>query len=230
MDSAYSFAVNKKVLLIFAKQPRAGETKTRLCPPLTATEAADIYAAMLQDVLNLTAKMADLERWLCYSPADSSALAYFSALAPELHCLPQNGADLGERMYSAFTAAFAAGATRVVIIGTDSPDLPTTFIDQAFAQLESATGEIIFGPSGDGGYYLLGARKVWPELFSNIPWSTAEVLTASLRNASAAGCSTTLLPEWGDIDTIHDLRRLATSPGESAPLTRQFIANLRLAF
>lgn len=226
MDSSNTFPVNKKVLLIFAKQPQAGATKTRLCPPLTANEAADIYAAMLKDVLNLTTKMITLERWLCYAPADSSVLAYFRELAPELHCLPQHGADLGERMYGAFTAAFAAGATRVVIIGTDSPDLPTTFIDQAFAQLESGTSDIIFGPSGDGGYYLLGARKVWPELFSDIPWSTPKVMAASLRKVSAAGCSIALLPEWDDIDTIYDLRRLAKSPGESAPLTRQFIANL----
>ena len=148
-----------------------------------------------------------------------------SHLAPELHSLPQVGSDLGERLTTAFAAAFAADATSVVVIGTDSPDLPIDYIEQAFHLLESCASDAVIGPSIDGGYYLLGTRKLWPMLFCNIPWSTPEVLSSSLRNAEAAGCSTCFLPQWYDIDTIIDLQRLAQSPGNAATYTKRFIAS-----
>jgi rSAM/selenodomain-associated transferase 1 len=225
VEYSVTFPVNKKVLLIFAKQPKAGETKTRLCPPFTPEEAAQIYEAMLQDLLTLTTKVGTTERWLCYVPS-ATAADYFKTLAPNIRCLPQHGEGLGARLINAFASAFAAGATSAVIIGTDSPDLPTAYIDQAFNLLETTAVDVVFGPATDGGYYLVGARMVWPEIFTGIPWSTAEVLPASLNIAAATGISTALLPEWYDIDTLHDLRQLVASAKHSAPLTRRTFAEL----
>jgi rSAM/selenodomain-associated transferase 1 len=227
MDSSDTLPVNKKVLLIFAKQPQAGQTKTRLCPPFTPEEAAKIYAAMLQDLLALTTKVGTTERWLCYVPS-ATAADYFKTLAPNIRCLPQHGEGLGARLINAFASAFAAGATSAVIIGTDSPDLPTAYIDQAFNLLETTAVDVVFGPATDGGYYLVGAHTIWPELFTNISWSTAAVLSASLNKAATASISTALLPEWYDIDTSHDLRQLTISANQSAPLTRQIIADLAM--
>ena len=222
MESADSSAVNRKVLLIFAKLPNPGTTKTRLSPHLSPRQAAEAYEAMLQDALALTAEVPGVERWICYSPeGERAAASYFTALVPDLHRHPQQGNDLGDRLAEAFAAAFATGADQVVVIGTDSPDLPPDFIRQAFDQLAAA--DVVLGPTADGGYYLLGASRLWPVLFREIPWSTADVLSASLRAAKAAGLRTVLLPKWHDVDTVEDLLRVAASPGTSAPRTRSFL-------
>lgn len=229
MDSSRGFPVKKKILLIFAKLPRAGGVKTRLCPPLTLGQSAELYGAMLQDVLELTARVAGIERWLCYAP-EPTAAAYFHALAPAVYQYPQAGCDLGERLANAFTAAFAAGADQVVVIGSDAPNLPPVFIEQAFSLGGQPDCDAVFGPTSDGGYYLLGMRRVWPELFAGISWSTATVLRESLARAAASDISTTLLPEWRDIDTADDLEHLAAQEAGTARHTRQRLRELGLWF
>lgn len=225
MDSSHSFPVKKKILLIFAKQPWPGTTKTRLCPPLTLGQAAELYGAMLRDVLALTGQVPHIERWLCHDPTPTAA-DYFRTLAPELPLLTQEGPDLGERLANAFTAAFAAGADQAVVIGSDAPDLPPALIEQAFALGDQPGVDAAFGPTIDGGYYLLGMKRVWRELFTGISWSTAEVLRQSLARAAATGISTTLLPKWRDIDTADDLDYLAARETAAARHTRQQLRQL----
>ncbi len=110
------------------------------------------------------------------------------------------------------------------VIGTDSPHLPTAFIDRAFDLLEDPGVDAVFGPTEDGGYYLLAMKQPHRELFEGIAWSTPSVLEQSLARAAAAGVATVLLPVWHDVDTAADLLRPElVDPGNGAPLTREFI-------
>lgn len=122
--------------------------------------------------------------------------------------MPQQGKNLGERMQNSFVQAFLQGFHRVIIIGSDSPDLPRTFIEEAFSALK--TMDSVIGPACDGGYYLIGFRKetFFPEVFTGITWSTDKVFEESCARLKNAGRKTYILPPWHDIDTLADLQEL----------------------
>ena len=213
----------KKALIVFAKRPVPGRVKTRLSPPLSPGEAAELYRCMLEDVLAKTAHLPHIRKYLFYEGGADTG-RYFAGTGTGMTCLPQQGNDLGERMAHAFRHVFAEGCGAVVIIGTDSPDLPVSFIDMAYELLKE--GEAVLGPSEDGGYYLLGMREMHAGLFHDIPWSSANVLQESLRKAEQEGITVSLLPPWHDVDTAEDLRRPQLLDEENgAPLTRAFIGN-----
>lgn len=215
----------RNALIIFAKPPIPGRVKTRLSPPLSPDEAADLYSCMLGDVLDKAKSFSCLDKHLWYEPA-LEAPACFARIAPGMSSLPQQGRDLGERMEEAFRHAFAGGSAAAAILGTDSPDLPLSFIESAYEKLQEPGIDVVFGPAMDGGYYLLAMKKLHGELFHDVPWSSGDVLKRSLEHAAAAGISVSLLPTWHDVDRAEDLLRpelLADNNG--APRTRKFIVN-----
>jgi rSAM/selenodomain-associated transferase 1 len=215
----------KKALIIFAKRPAAGKVKTRLTPPLLPEEAAELYRCMLGDTLAKAARLDDLDRYLFYEE-EAGAATYFSGIAGGMTFLPQQGSDLGERMAAAFRRLFAEGYGVVAIIGTDSPDLPPEFVREAYRMLESGSADVVFGPSEDGGYYLLAMKQLHEGLFRDVPWSSDDVLHKSLEHAAAAGLRVTLLPVWHDVDTADDLRRPELlDEGNGAPQTREFLGS-----
>ncbi len=208
---------------MFAKQPLPGRVKTRLTPPLSPDQAAELYRCMLDDTLAKVAELPDTVRLLMYEEQPGAA-DYFRQTATGCRLHPQCGDDLGERMANAFGLAFAKGYQAAVIIGTDSPDLPLSLIVAAFRKLEQTDIDAVYGPSEDGGYYLLGLKRVYAELFRDIPWSSVGVLEKSLARAERTGIQTELLPPWYDVDTAADLQRPELlDEGNGAPLTRQFI-------
>ncbi len=212
-------------LIIFAKQPLPGLVKTRLTPPLSPDQATELYRCMLGDTLAKVAELPATDRLLMYEE-QLGAAAYFQQTAAGCRLYPQRGDDLGDRMANAFGLAFADGYQAAVIIGTDSPDLPLSFIEAAFRELEQSSVDAVYGPSEDGGYYLLGLKRVYAELFRDIPWSSDGVLEKSLARAERAGIRTTLLPSWYDVDTAADLQRPELlNEGNGAPLTREFVKN-----
>lgn len=218
---------SSKSLIIFAKQPVAGRVKTRLCPPLTPAQAADLYGCMLADVLAKAARLPGVTSLLFYQD-EAGAAAWFATHAPALARFPQLGSDLGARMAAAFGQAFRLGATTVAIIGSDSPDLPPDRIGQAYRLLANGQTDAVFGPSEDGGYYLLAMNRLHGELFRGIEWSTGTVLEKSLARAKAAGIRTALLPTWHDVDTAADLARPELrDETNDAPMTRSFLNRLR---
>lgn len=215
-----------KALIIFAKQPVPGTVKTRLIPELSPEGAAQLYLSMLTDILNNTFTIADVDRMLFYD-GGGKAEDYFRESFPAWALFPQEGDDLGRRMETAFCRTFAGGYQSVVIIGTDSPDLPASFIEDTFRLLEDRRTDVVLGPATDGGYYLLGMKRLHRELFSGISWSTGRVLQDSLKIAESLGLGTKLLPPWHDIDTFADLERLKKTHGANgAPLTMVFIGSL----
>ncbi|NTU81829.1 MAG: glycosyltransferase [Chloroflexales bacterium] len=215
-------------LLVVAKQPAAGQTKTRLCPPLDGEAAAALYACFLRDTVEVMRQVPDVRREIVYLPA--AAAGYFHALAPDMALSPQRGADLGERLDQLLTAALAGGAHKAVVMNSDSPTLPAAYIAQAFALLDAH--DVVLGPSDDGGYYLIGLREPRPRLLRDVPMSTPTVLRDTLAIAADLGLRTALLPTWYDIDTIADLDRLRAelreAPAAVAAHTRAFLSRLAL--
>lgn len=215
----------KKALIIFAKRPVPGRVKTRLSPPLSPEEATELYRCMLEDILAKAATLAGVDKRIFYEP-DEDAAAFFSGIAAGMTCTPQKGKDLGERMANAFGELIAEGYGRVAIIGTDLPDLPLSYVEEAFGLLGFGEVDAVFGPTEDGGYYLLAMGELHGELFRNVPWSTGEVLEKSQERAEEAGVRVALLPVWHDVDTADDLHRPELlDAGNGAPRTREFIGN-----
>ena len=203
-----------KALIIFAREPVPGLVKTRLARDVGEQVAAELYAAMLDDVLEKVAILEDV-RLLVFWATKEGEFPLFPAI-PRLEMFEQQGADLGERMAHAFATAFDQGIGKCCIIGSDLPDLPLEFVRQAFLVLEEETTDAVLGPCSDGGYYLVGMRRLYSRLFEDVPWSTSTVFETSLERCREAQLNVGLLPEWHDIDTIEDLRRLALSSGETS--------------
>jgi uncharacterized protein len=219
-------ADNSRALIIFAKQPVPGAVKTRLTPPLTPEAAAGLYTCMLQDTLDMALQLGGITPFIFYQDAPAAA-GFFAAAAPGIAAEPQQGRDLGERMKRAFAEIFARGFCEIAIIGTDSPDLPAEYVSAAFAQLDHEHVDVVFGPAADGGYYLLGMKRVRDELFSDIPWSSAAVLAVSAARAEAAHLGVALLPPWYDLDTPADLERPELLDGSTtAARTGEFLRSM----
>jgi uncharacterized protein len=216
----------KRTLIIFAKEPVPGKVKTRLAADLGEGSAADLYAAMLEDVLDQVVSLEDIKPLVFWS-LESDSVPLLDRY-PGLETFVQQGPDLGERMEAAFTEAFSMGAESCCIIGSDLPDLPLEHIRQAFDTLEQHQADIVFGPAEDGGYYLVGMQRIVPGIFDGIQWSTGEVLASNCLRAADLGLKVGLIPLWYDIDLLADIRRLASTPGSSAPRTRQAFAKLDL--
>ena len=194
-------------LLVFAKEPRAGEVKTRLCPPLTREEAAALYACMLDDVLEASAAEAatlGLAPLLCVAPAE--ACERLAARAPGWRVLPQRGPDLGARMERAAAEAAALGFAPLLLRGSDSPALEPALLRAALAAV--ADVDVALSPDPDGGYNLVALRAAVPGLFRH-PMSTARVLEDTLARARALGLRSRLLPAGFDLDVAADLAHLA---------------------
>lgn len=190
-------------LIVFAREPLPGAVKTRLAASIGDRAAAELYETMLRDVLETSRQLGDVETvvfWDCEEEA-------LPLLAERYRCNSrrQSQGDLGQRMQAAFGEMFANGCEACCIVGSDAPDLPASYILESYRLLGLLQTGAVFGPARDGGYYLLGLRQVWPQLFMNIPWSSADVLERSLAAALVSGVATELLPEWQDIDTLEDL-------------------------
>jgi rSAM/selenodomain-associated transferase 1 len=198
------------VLGIFGKQPVPGQVKTRLAAGLGDDAAAAIHEAMLFDTLETWRSEAILtpggRRVLVYAPADAGP--WFDARVPEAFALqPQVEGDLGDRMRGFFAGEFEDGASRVVLIGSDSPTLDPTLVITAFLCLEGR--DVVLGPSTDGGYYLVGARGSVPPIFEGIAWSGPSVLNQTIDQLKDTGLSLAVLPPWYDVDTPEAWRMLA---------------------
>jgi rSAM/selenodomain-associated transferase 1 len=202
------------VLIIFAKEPRPGQVKTRLCPPLSLETAARLYTDFLADVMEEMRRVPRLMLALAYAPA--TAGKFFQDLAPEgVILLEQQGHDLGERLSQAFAWGFAAGFEQVIIRNSDSPDLPGEIVAEAQQVLAKEGPQVVLGPCPDGGYYLVGLNSPSPKLFQAVAWSTATVLADTLGIAGKHSWPVHLLPAWLDIDTYPDLLTFLSRPHPS---------------
>jgi rSAM/selenodomain-associated transferase 1 len=224
----------KPALVLLAKAPRPGYVKSRLQPPLTPQQAADLYAAFLSDLVAATRRLGAVRYLGCDPTADDPFLRELAA-RERLTLFNQEGADLGTRMCHGLARALATGHERAVLIGADLPTLPAAHLRAAFRGLEQA--EAVLGPSCDGGYYLVGCRGAVPPIFDALPWGTPRVLALTLARLIDRKIPTALLPFWYDVDRPEDLallRRhltvLETETGRpKAPATARVLARLAAA-
>jgi rSAM/selenodomain-associated transferase 1 len=198
----------RTAVVIMAKVPQAGAVKTRLCPPLSPQMAEALYRAFLLDKITQVRQLKRASPIIAYTPSEGRG--FFAVCASDFTLVPQQGADLGERLANSFAHLFASGYSGVLAIDSDTPTLPGAFLQQAIDLIATPETDVVLGPSEDGGYYLIGLRTLHRELFENMAWSTAAVVPETVRRAEAKGLKLAWLPPWFDIDTPEDLQRLQT--------------------
>jgi len=215
---------------MLAKSPVVGCVKTRLVPPLTPSESADLARAFAHDFGARMGRLAPLLHatlFLYFTPCD--AIKDFGFLEPAPVLRPQCAGDLGAKMRSIVVDLAAEGFGQVVLVGSDIPTLPDAHVAAAFAALD-AGDQIAISRAEDGGYVLLGLDALYAELFTDIAWSTASVYDTTVKRARERRRSVHELPPWYDVDTVSDLVRLRqecrTEAGALAPRTHEVLKRL----
>jgi uncharacterized protein len=194
-------------LAVMAKAPIPGTVKTRLAPPLTQEQAAELYHALLSDQLEHLNSLEAADLYVAFTP--SAAMPLIASIAPAgYRCFAQRGGDLGERMNEVFAELWRRGHGSLIVIGSDLPPVPLDTFHLAFAQLSAGGKRVVLGPSRDGGYYLIGMNQPVPEMFSGMTWSDERVFEATTDRLTQLGIDFGLLPEWFDVDTVEDLDSL----------------------
>lgn len=193
--------MKKEALILFLKYPDRGKVKTRLADILGEDVTYELYHCFLADIATM---IRDVRAEKIIVSSGNNGLSFPDF--PDIPCLRQRGNNIGERMFNAFGDVFDLGFERCVLMGSDIPDLPVRLIDNAFEKLNSA--DIVLGPGSDGGYYLMGCTRstLSPSLFSDIPWSTSHVLSATLKRARDTELTCKQLEQWSDIDNVDDLK------------------------
>jgi hypothetical protein len=218
---------------IFAKEPRPGAAKTRLIPLLGSEAAASLYGAFVEDTVNLalgsTARHCRL--WLDgpdpedYVSSDLAVTLRDARHSGRLARSEQASGDLGDRLAAAVEEAAQRDELPLLIVGTDSPDLPAGHLDAALDALARGA-DVVLGAAADGGVWCIGVRRHVPGLFDDLPWSSETTGEALRHRVDALGLERIEARAWFDVDTPDDLRSLATRlrehPGR-AKITRDWL-------
>ena len=217
-------------LVVMARYPELGKTKTRLARSIGDQHTQHLYTAFLSDLAQRFAGHSCDLHW-AYTPAEVNYQAFITALVPQraqqMWSFPQQGADLGARLHHAFHWTRDLGYKKTVVIGSDSPQVSRTIIDRARAALEEA--EVVLGPADDGGYYLIAMTHPY-DVFSNIPMSTPVVAQMTIATAEQQGLRTHIIDTLFDVDELADLQRLAQqlqADPTLAPVTAAYLATVR---
>jgi rSAM/selenodomain-associated transferase 1 len=200
--SAQDIPHAQAAILVFVRAPEAGRVKTRLAASIGAGAALRVYRRLAEHTVRESLAVADAAVRVHFTPPDAE-LAVRAWLGDGPALLPQADGDLGERMRDAFAQAFADGHGRVVIIGSDLPEMRADLLRRAISLLDER--EAVIGPARDGGYYLLGLTRMVEGIFEGIAWSTPRVLQATLERLDAVGITSALLEPLTDVDEVADL-------------------------
>jgi rSAM/selenodomain-associated transferase 1 len=222
-------------LAVMTKAPRAGQVKTRLVPPLTSAEAAQLNACFLRDTANAIAEATgDSARGIAvYTPVGVEE-AYIDLLPHDFDLLPQRGNGFGERLAAATEDLFRIGFASVCLIDSDSPTVSAECYTQAAKLLSAQNDRVVLGPADDGGYYLIGMKKNHRRLFEEIDWSTECVLDQTVQRAAELNLAVEFLPLCYDVDDRTTLQRVCDellrhnpkSTIDTAPMTRAFLREI----
>lgn len=186
----------RTLLIVFVKNMQKGKVKTRLAKTIGNQGALEVYKELVKTT-ELAVKDIAVDKRVYFSQTsvDTNWENEFRAV--------QQGKDLGERMYQAFKKGFEDGYERIVLIGSDLPDINKALIKEAFLKLQKA--KVVFGPAQDGGYYLIGLTTMYSFIFENKPWSQPGLLHQTLSEIKQHNIGVKLLPTLNDIDTFEDL-------------------------
>jgi uncharacterized protein len=218
-----------------AKAPRPGKVKTRLTPPLTPDQASALNIRFIRDTtenIQHVTQASNSAGLVVYTPVGDES-AFESLLPSGFRLLPQRGDGFGERLLCACEDLFSCGFSAVCLIDSDSPTMPRDALLQAVERLSRAGDRMVLGGSDDGGYYLIGIKRLHHRLFEQIDWSTERVFGQTLERANEIGLRAELLPTWYDVDdaaTLERLRRELAAPasaGYEAKHTRDYLQKLQ---
>jgi rSAM/selenodomain-associated transferase 1 len=225
---------------IMAKASVAGSVKTRLVPPLTCEEAAELNTCCLTDVaanVEAAAKRIPIQGFAAYHPLGSEQ--FFENLLPgSFRLVPPKEPTIGRSLFHAARDLLSAGYRSVCLVNADSPTLPTELLVEAVCRLREPGDRVILGPAADGGYYLIGIKQFHARLFEEIDWSTERVYRQTIARAGEIGLTVASLREWYDVDDAETLavltRELRLGPaskdgyygGYAAPATSAFLERL----
>jgi rSAM/selenodomain-associated transferase 1 len=204
-----------RCLLFFMKSPEKGKVKSRLAGVIGDGLAVKLYKKFAMQMLS-TLQKGDFPFHVCFYPEDA-LMGLKEWLGDQYRYIPQKGKNLGERMRNGFMEAFDMGFKRVVLIGSDIPDLPMEFIQEAFTFLKKS--DVVIGPAYDGGYYLIGFKDntFSPQIFEGITWGTKGVFDQTMKKLRRFRRVVYTLRYRRDIDTVEDLRNLSNRPFSSFP-------------
>jgi rSAM/selenodomain-associated transferase 1 len=190
-------------LLFFIKYPETGKVKSRLASVIGNEPAAMLYRGFIMQMLS-TLEKGDFPLYICFYPRNALK-SLKEWLGNKHHYIPQKGKELGERMRNGFIKAFSLGHKRVVLIGSDIPDLLLEFVEEAFTSLKKK--DIVIGPALDGGYYLIGFKNKTfsPQVFEGMAWGTETVFDETMKALKKLRRKVHILPYQRDIDTAEDL-------------------------
>jgi len=214
-------------LVVMLKCPEPGKVKTRLVPPLTEGEAARLYRCFIEDTFQRLQP-------LVWSDDPAAPVTIYAAFAPPegrdtvadivpagTPLIPQQGRDLGERLHTVFSGLIDRVGGRVVVIGSDIPDIPLASIREAVSLLKKKREQVVLGPSEDGGYYLIAMSRAYDEPFDSISWGGETVMEETLERCRRSAIDVALLPPWRDVDRVEDLEPLVDN--DALPATSRFI-------
>jgi rSAM/selenodomain-associated transferase 1 len=196
-------------VVIMSKIPLPGYTKTRLMPDLTGSECASFHRACLSDICQtvITTGYTGFLYFISQQvdqvmPDNKNLLGLSRDTLRYFRLRSQNGKDLGQRMSQAIREVLV-DFTGTIVIGSDIPELNSSILQETVKRLRCF--DVVLGPAGDGGYYLVAMTKIVPEIFTDIPWGTNNVLDITLEKLTKAKKAFTLMPELHDIDTWEDI-------------------------
>jgi rSAM/selenodomain-associated transferase 1 len=230
-------------LALMTKAPRAGNVKTRLVPPLTHEEAAQLNRCFLQDTsAAISVCCSSLTRQnpgprpiargvAVYTPIGAE-LDYADILPADFSLLPQRGENFGDRLCFAAEDLFKCGFDTVCLIDSDSPTIPAENFARALQLLSLPGDHMVLGPCDDGGYYLIGLKQLYREVFDGIDWSTERVCEQTKGRAAQIGVAVHELSRGLDVDDHAALRRLCdellgkNARDDVAPRTQEFLRDL----
>jgi rSAM/selenodomain-associated transferase 1 len=204
-------------VVIMARKPEPGKVKTRLVPPLSPEDASKLYHCFLLDKIEQVKEVNGASHIVAFTP-ESSRDFFEEIISQDFKLLAQKGENLGSRLANVSDSLFDERYERILILDSDSPNLPTQYITEGLKALE--TVDVVLGPCEDGGYYLIGLSSKIPQIFEGIPWSTPAVAMMTVEKARELGKTVTLLPQWYDVDTIDDLKRLKKELEEYLKVTK----------
>lgn len=190
-------------LLFFVKYPEPGKVKTRLAESVGPQKAAKLYRRAAEDNVRVVLSCrSEIKPIIFFCPADRKQ-SFQDWLGPELSYQAQSEGGLGERLANAFSLEFKSGTTACMALGSDTLRLTPEILKSAASALDGH--DIVIGPAEDGGYYLIGMNKIHNDLFTPMPWSTSELLKATIKTAGDLDLSVKLLPVLKDLDHEEDI-------------------------
>jgi uncharacterized protein len=244
----HSLRSDRCAMAIMAKAPAAGSVKTRLVPALSLQEANALGCCFLRDMsanLVLAAETAAIDAFVAFAPAGSEA-AFDSVIEPGTDFVLADGSmpappgivGFGTCLFQAARGLFGRDYGAVALLNSDSPTLPTRSLIEAARLLAAPGARVVLGPAFDGGYYLIGMKAPYPELFQNVDWSTERVAEQTRARAAERGLTVVELEPWYDVDDAASLHRLLRELDEHSPAdlwgyaalaTRHFLETNRIA-